>query len=86
MSNLKYTGFGNPGYLPNYGGAFAVDYDRDGRITEKDFVAGSRMMGWGASGEEIARISFRSYDKDGNGVLNYNDMRLAYGQMDRLNR
>ena len=68
----------------NYGGALAQDVNGDGLITERDFVLGARMRGWGLVGEDVARSAFRAYDKNHNGYLDANDVNRAYGYIHRL--
>jgi hypothetical protein len=76
-----YGGFG--GY-PNYGNAFATDWNGDGLITAADFREGAYRMGLGHIGADVAQSAFRAYDRNGNGVLDHHDANAAYGYLHRL--
>ena len=54
-----------------YGGTAYPEFDRnrDGRITESDFIIAARQRGYGYPGEAAYRSAFRAMDLDRNGVL-----------------
>jgi hypothetical protein len=48
MNSYNPSGFGYSNFLP----PFVSDRDRDGRITENDFVISARERGWSQAGDE----------------------------------
>ena len=83
-------------YGSNYGGYGGYnqstaypefDRNRDGRITESDYIIAARQNGTGAYGEAVNRATFHALDTNNNGVLdNYEAARGFNINNNLLNR
>ena len=73
----------------HYGATAYPEFDRnrDGRITESDFILAARQNGTGYYGEAVNRATFRALDLDRNGVLdNYEASRGFHASHRSMNR
>lgn len=62
------------------------DKNGDGKITEEDFILGTRQLGLGSAGDFLAKQTFKHFDTNHNGKLDMNEVLAAVEKLSSLSK